>query len=86
MTNKFKILLEDFNVTLTDDEDNILRKRNPAIHDGVLTRDRSQINWQEIMGYEGIMHTILNRIVLSLLGYRGRVVDYGQIGHPSRDM
>lgn len=86
MTSSFKITLSDLNITLTKIEEKILQKRNPAIHDGVLVRDRNRIDWQEILTYEGTILTIINRLILRLLKYENKVIDYAQIGHPERDI
>lgn len=85
MSNRFKMILSDVGLKLTKQEDKILLKRNPAIHDGVLVRERDKINWQEIIGYEGVMLTIINRMILRLLKYTEKVIDYGVVGHPERD-
>lgn len=86
MSNRFKMILSDVGLKLTKQEDKVLLKRNPAIHDGVLARERDKINWQEIIGYEGVMLTIINRMILRLLKYNEKVIDYGVVGHPERDV
>jgi hypothetical protein len=82
MTSKFKAIFSDLNLKLSKSEEGILGKRNPAIHDGVLTRNREKIDWQEILQYEGVMLTIVHRVFLRLLGYTEKTVDYGTAGYP----
>jgi hypothetical protein len=86
MSNRFKMILDDVGLVLNKKEKEILSKRNPAIHDGVLVRQRDKIDWQEIIGYEGILLTIVNRMILRLLGYKDKVIDYGVVGHPEREV
>lgn len=86
MTNKFKAIFSDLNLKLSKSEEGILGKRNPAIHDGVLTRNREKIDWQEILQYEGVMLTIVHRVFLRLLGYTEKTVDYGTAGYPEMDV
>ncbi len=33
-----------------------------------------------------VYQTLFHRIVLKLLGYDGTYIDYGTLGHPSRDI
>jgi hypothetical protein len=82
MQDRFKSLFADLGIVPNENEKEALRKRNSAIHEGVLDRDRNNLDLQHIVDLEATMMVLVNKMVLNLLGYRGHIIDYAARGYP----
>lgn len=83
MQDRLQVLLGDLRLRPTVAEADALRHRNSAIHEGVLTRDRDNVDVQALFDMEETLLTLLNKIVLRLTGYDDLIVAYGTAGWPS---
>ncbi|MCB9780545.1 MAG: hypothetical protein H6742_18405 [Alphaproteobacteria bacterium] len=86
MQDRFKRMLNDLGLNLTAAEEEVLLRRNAAIHEGVLDRNRESIDVARIFTLEGVLQTLVMRVALALLGFDGMVVDYGAPGWPMVDI
>lgn len=86
MQDRFRTLLDALDLVPTEAELAVLARRNAAIHEGVLGRDRDALDVQDIVDAENTLLTLLHKIVLRLAGYEGPIVDYGAEGYPTVDL
>lgn len=59
--------------------------RNPAAHGHVVLHRAGPEIWQREFDHYSRVANIMNRLVLHLIGYRGRYIDYSQNGWPDAD-
>lgn len=76
-----KAFLSGIGITLSRDEEKILKSRHSAVHGGNNSHDVEQINRMN-NGYR----SLLARIILKLLDYQGKYIDYANLGFPRRNM
>ncbi|HEX9952787.1 MAG TPA: hypothetical protein VGB53_13525 [Rubricoccaceae bacterium] len=86
MQDRFRTLLTSLRLVPSTAELRVLARRNTAIHEGVLGRDRDALDVQSIVDAENTLLTLLHKIVLRLVGYEGPIVDYGSDGYPTIEL
>ncbi len=75
------VFLQELGLTTGDVEKIVLRERNKVIHGFSGQRDYQQLHIRT-MAYK----TLINRIILKILGYNDLYIDYSTYGYPSRKM
>lgn len=81
VNERFEVFFEELGMPYGDGELDIIQARNIAAHGGV--SDRSK---QEILFLGNGYRTLVNRVILTMIAYKGQYVDYSVMGHPSRRM
>jgi hypothetical protein len=79
VNERFELFFEELGMPYGDGELQIIRARNIAAHGGL--SDRSK---QDILFLGNGYRTLVNRVILTMIGYRGQYVDYSVMGHPAR--
>lgn len=79
MLNFFKKI----GMPLGKDELMALKARNISVHGAY---DKNSNDYKEIFKISQIYENIITRVVLKLLNYSGKYIDYGIIGYPEKDI
>ena len=74
---------EKIGIPLGEEEQYALRARNISVHGDY---DKNINDYEKIFKISQIYKTIITRVVLKLLNYSGKYVDYGTIGYPEKDI
>jgi hypothetical protein len=80
VNERFEVF-EELGMPYGDGELQIIQARNIAAHSGM--SDRSK---QEVLFLGNGYRTMVNRVILTMIGYNGQYVDYSVMGHPARRM
>ena len=65
-----------------EDMDAWSETRNPAAHGKLSTKAESQPKLQARVTRHAQVQSILNRVILKLIGYTGEYIDYSKPGYP----
>ena len=81
---------ETLDVALSEDELSALKHRNTMSHKGYIDFDHSSDSeWQRLVRDSSLLRTLVNRVILGLLGFHGHAVSYVNgrdiIVHPAKD-
>lgn len=74
---------EKIGITIGKMEKKALQARNIAAHGSIRTANG---NYTELITLSRVYDCIIVRVILSLLGYEGKYVDYGTLGYPQKDI
>lgn len=81
---------ETLDVALSQDELSALKHRNTMSHKGYIDFDHtSDAEWQGLVKDRSLLRTLVNRVILGLLGFHGHATSYVNGGdvivHPAKD-
>ena len=82
VNEQFEHFFEGIGMPLGDAEKRALKARNISAHGAF----RGNGSYQEHYMMSQVYTCIITRVVLKLLSYTGKYVDYGTIGHPEKDI
>lgn len=74
---------EKIGMPLGEEEQKALQARNISVHGDY---EKKNPNCDEIFKVSQIYECIINRVILKLLNYSGKYIDYGTIGYPEKDI
>jgi hypothetical protein len=73
------VFFEELGLPVGAGEDAVVRSRNISAHGGKSDRPH-----QDLVMLGTGYRTLLNRVILKVLGFKGEYIDYSVIGHPAR--
>ena len=80
VAEKFDNFFAELGLPVSKAEKDAIQSRNRVVHGGGL--DESM--WDDYVEKRKTYQTLLNRVILKLLGYEGLYIDYGTVGFPQR--
>ena len=84
--DRMKRFLSIIGLDLSMAESAAIRMRNAAAHGDVSVLSEKPIeHQQEISLAENAYRTLLHRVFLNIIGYKGNYVNYGELGYPEQD-
>lgn len=79
VNERFDVFFEELGLPVDEGEGAVIRSRNVSAHGGKTGGDHHDLLYRGA-GYR----TLLNRVLLKVLGFKGSYIDYSVLGHPSR--
>jgi hypothetical protein len=79
VSERFEAFFEELGIPVGVGEDAVVRSRNISAHGGKSDRPH-----QDLVMLGAGYRTLLNRVILKVLGFKGEYVDYSVVGHPVR--
>lgn len=81
---KIELMLEKIQLSVNKVERSAMKARNKMAHSSIGNMDDKEI--EEIIRLTHAYETFFNRILLKILSYEGKYIDYYTLGHPERDI
>jgi hypothetical protein len=83
ITEKFKIFFDEIKLPIEEDELQAISERHKFVHGRMKLCDA---DWQKVILHGQVLETLLNKVLLKLLGYKGSYIDRSVVGWPDKNL
>jgi hypothetical protein len=81
VNERFDIFFEEIKLRVGEGEASVIQSRNISAHG-----TKSDLHPHDLVVVGAGYRTLLNRVILKLLGFKGQYIDYSTVGHPVRNL
>lgn len=80
---RYRIFFKEIGLTLEPKEWKAINERHKFIHGNAIFKEA---NWKKVMNHVNTYETLLNKVILKLIGYSGNYIDRSSIGWKSEQL